>query len=88
MEPTLWNHIAGLFLFSLFMLPEAFLLYSVVYRLLGEPHVPGRILPYAFLTILSWCCNRLITMYINGWNIISAAFWYIIILWAVFRRRG
>lgn len=88
MEPTLWNHILGLFWFSLFMLPVAFLLYMITHRVVGEPHVPARVFPYVALTIISWCANRLITLYANGWNILSAALWYLIILHFVFDQRG
>ncbi|MBP3649813.1 MAG: GHKL domain-containing protein [Clostridia bacterium] len=88
MEPTVWNHILGLSLYSLFFIPVAVLLYELTRRLLSRPHVPGQMLPFVVFTLLSWCTNRLVLLYANGLNLIFSILWHVVILWVVFRQRG
>ena len=88
MAPTLWNHLLGLSFYSLFFIPVALLLYEVARRLVGQPHVPGRRLPFVVFTLLSWCTNRVVLLYANGLNLIFSILWHVITLWVVFRQRS
>ncbi len=88
MFPALWKHIAAFALYTIAFFPSIYLLYYVTLAFLKEKHRPGQIVPFTVLIILSWCCNRLIVLYMSGFNVFSTLLWHAIILWGVFHRRG
>ncbi len=78
----------GLALFALFFLPITLPHYALVRRLIKTPFQWGQFIWFAVLSTCSWCANRLVILYANGWNVVSAILWYVPLLLWVFRVRG
>lgn len=83
-----WYHMIGLVLYCLFLLPVAFPQYGTIRRLAGKPFDRQELVQCVLLLGCSWCCNRLVILYLNGWNVVFAILWYALALLVVFRIRG
>ena len=75
-------------LYLLLTLPELMLLYPVMRRTAKEP---VRLRDFCLCTLLMGCniiTNRLLTMWVNGLNILSSLFWFFLLVRFVFQKRG
>lgn len=88
MAAGIWYHLTGLFWFALAMLPVALPQYGTVRRLAGMPFDRRQLGWSILFSELSWCCNRLVILYANGWNVVCAIAWYVPFLMLVFGKRG
>ncbi len=85
---SLWYHFTGLVLYCLALSPVALFQYGTIRRLTGAPFRKEQLAQCVLLMLCSWCCNRLVMLYLNGWNVAFAILWYAVILLAVFRVKG
>lgn len=88
MASSFWYHFTGIALFCLFLLPMAFPQYGTIRRLLGEPFRRRQLAQCTLLLCCSWCTNRLVILYLNGWIVFFAIAWYALIVLLVFRKRS
>jgi sensor histidine kinase YesM len=85
---SFWYHFTGIALFCLFLLPMVFPQYDTIRRLLGEPFRWRQLAQCTLMLCGSWCTNRLVILYLNGWIVFFAIAWYALIVLLVFRKRG
>ena len=88
MVQSIWYLLSGLFLFDLYLAPTTLLLYPLLRRITGTEHRQGQFLPFALFAMGNYICNRLIIFYANGLNLIASLFWYSLLLFVAFRKRG
>ena len=88
MTGSLWVWASNLLLYALINLPVAMLLYPITRRMTHEPFNGRDFFWCALLMCLNFVSNRLITMWINGLNIVSSLLFFLVLLRFVYRQRG
>jgi len=87
-EPTFLNLLKGMLIYGICFLPVVPFFYAATLRVIRETFSWSRLLPYTGLTVFSWCVNRFITMYANGWNMLASTGMTLLIIWLAFGRKG
>jgi len=88
MTGSFWTWTGNLFLYALINLPVAMLLYPVTRRIVHTSWNWRDFFWCALLMCLNFVSNRLITMWINGLNIVSSLLFFLVLNRFVYRQKG